>query len=429
MKAKTKMCKNLIMGLTITLFLKSYSQNVTTLAGSGSANYTDGVGILAEFAYPYNIIADSNGNLFVTDSNNSRIRKITNNGTVTTYAGSSLGFADGTINFAQFYVPCGVAVDNVGNLYIGDRNNHRIRKITTTGAVFTLAGSVGGFQDGIGSLAKFNAPSGIAIDMLGNIFVADAGNNRIRKISTSGLVTTIAGTTAGFNDGAASVAQFNYPTGIAVDFAGNLYIADPGNNRIRKISTSGIVSTLAGNNTNGFADGVGALAQFNYPIGLAESFGNIFVADTNNNRIRKINSTGLVTTLAGSSSGYVDGTGTIAKFYSPYGLTIDSAGNIIVVDSGNNRIRKITNALANIKYEFENKISIYPNPFLTEINIELVDFEETTITVFDINGRKLKTKNLLNNKNLLDLLDLESGIYLIQISTEKSTVFKKIIKK
>ena len=416
-KIKQKIKKKIIALVIIFNLFSTTAQTVTTIAGSGSgsADFADGIGILAQFQYPYNATVDNNGNIIITDSNNSRIRKISTTGVVSTIAGSNLGFADGIGTSAQFFVPCGVAVDVSGNIFIADRNNHRIRKITTTNIVSTIAGSVGGFADGIGSLAKFNAPSGIAIDISGNIFIADAGNNRIRKISTSGVVTTISGSTAGYNDGAISTARFNYPTGVAVDITGNLYIADPGNNRIRKISTTGIVSTLAGNGNNGTTDGVGTLAEFNYPIGIAVSSGNIFVADTNNNRIRKITSTGIVTTFAGSSSGYVDGTGTNAKFYSPYGLTIDAEGNIIVVDSGNNRIRKINNVLANNKYEYGDNISIYPNPFRKEVNIDLINFEETEVNIFDINGRKIKTKNLLNDKNLIALDDLDDGIYLFQI--------------
>ena len=208
---------------------------------------------------------------------------------VATLAGSTAGFADGTGGAAQFNGPYGVAVDYSGTAYVADGNNHRIRKITSAGVVTTLAGSgARGFSDGTGVAAQFNYPIGVAVDSSGTVYVADAGNNRIRKITPAGVVTTLAGYAAGSADGTGGAAQFKDPRGVAVDPSGTVYVADYGNHRIRKITPAGVVTTLAGS-TAGFADGTGSAARFNVPFGVAvDSSGTVYVADYCNHRIRKI---------------------------------------------------------------------------------------------------------------------------------------------
>jgi len=268
--------------------VKCFRRLVTTLAGS-TAGFADAVATAAQFNFPRSVAVDAAGNVYVADTSNNRIRKITAAGSVSTLAGSTQGFADGTGAAAQFSFPIGVAVDAAGNVYVADANNHRIRKITAAGAVSTLAGSTAGFTDGVGAAAQFNGPLGVAVDAAGNVYVADSINNRIRKITAAGAVSTLAGSTAGFADGVGAAAQFSFPAGVAVDAAGNVYVADISNQRIRKITAAGAVSTLAGS-TAGFLDGVGAAAQFNNPAGVAvDAAGNVYVADTGNNRIRKIN--------------------------------------------------------------------------------------------------------------------------------------------
>uniref|UniRef100_UPI003743F19A hypothetical protein n=1 Tax=Psychroflexus aurantiacus TaxID=2709310 RepID=UPI003743F19A len=232
-------------------------------------------------------------------------------------AGSTSGFADGTGRSAQFSKPYGVAVDASGTVYVADYNNHRIRKTTPAGVVSTLAGSTQGFADGTGSSAQFSKPYGVAVDASGNVYVADFNNHRIRKTTPAGVVSTLAGSTSGFADGTGSSAQFSKPYGVAVDASGNVYVADFNNHRIRKTTPAGVVSTLAGS-TQGFADGTGSSAQFNYPIGVAvDASGTVYVADANNHRIRKITPAGAVSTLAGSTYGFADGTGISAQFANP----------------------------------------------------------------------------------------------------------------
>ncbi len=319
---------------------------VSTLAGNGTAGYADGTSTAAQFYYPYGVAVDGSGNVYVADYGNDRIRKITAAGVVTTLAGSgTAGYADGTAAAAQFYNPRDVAVDGSGNVYVADASNQRIRKITAAGVVTTLAGSgTAGFADGTSTAAQFYYPSGVAVDGSGNVYVADALNQRIRKITAAGVVTTLAGSgTAGYADGTGTAAQFRNPTGVAVDGSGNVYVADQSNQRIRKMTAGGVVTTLAGSGMYGYADGTATAARFSNPYGVAvDGSGNVYVGDESNQRIRKITAGGVVTTLAGSgTAGYADATGTAAQFSNPLGVAVDGSGNVYVADYGNNRIRKI----------------------------------------------------------------------------------------
>ncbi len=270
---------------------------------------------------------------------------------VTTLAGpfsNAPGDDDGTGDGARFRNPNGIAIDASGNVYTAELIGHRIRKITPEGTSTTLAGSgTGGYADGTGTSASFNAPAGVAVDASGNVYVADAGNNRIRKITPAGVVTTLAGDgTADYADGTGTAAQFWNPRGITLDGAGNLYVADSHNHRIRKITPEGVVTTLAGTGIAGHTDGAGTNAQFYIPSAVAaDGAGNVYVTDFENHRIRKITPSGVVTTLAGDGTeGFADGTGTAAKFNRPSGITVDASGNLYISDRGNQRIRKVTPA-------------------------------------------------------------------------------------
>ncbi len=315
--------------------------------GLGGSGNSDGTGFAVRFNGPWGVAFDATGNLYITDTLNQRIRKMSVNGAVTTLAGSVQGSADGTGTAAQFYQPNGIAVDASGNLYVADSINYTIRKITPTGVVSTLAGSarVLGTTDGTGSAARFNTPYGVVVDASGNAFVTDAANHTVRKVTSSGVVTTLAGSAggSGTSDGTGSAARFFGPTGLAIDASGNLYVADSNNNIVRKLTSSGVVTTLAGSpGVAGTSDGTGTAAQFNGPIGIGlDPMGNMYVADRSNSTIRKITSVGVVTTLAGSASatGSVDGTGTAARFSYPNGLTVNTSGEIFVA---NGSIRKIT---------------------------------------------------------------------------------------
>jgi sugar lactone lactonase YvrE len=322
---------------------------VTTFAGAaGVPGSTDGPGSAARFAGPSGIAVDRSGNLYVADRDNHTIRKITSSGVVTTLAGKAgqLGTADGTGSAAAFYDPSGVAVDSAGNVYVADTDNYTIRKVTAGGTVTTLAGSPSqlGSADGTGSAASFDSPSGVAVDGAGTVYVADYYSRAVRVVTAAGVVTTLAGAadSPGSTDGTGSAAQFSGPDAVAIDSAGNLYVADQYNYSIRKVTASGVVTTLAGGEL-GTADGVGKAAGFDLPAGIAvDGSGNVYVADTSNNTIRKVTAAGVVTTLAGLPGGSADGTGTAARFRSLGGVAMDSAGNAYVADRNNNSIRKIT---------------------------------------------------------------------------------------
>jgi sugar lactone lactonase YvrE len=286
---------------------------------------------VAKFKYPVGVAVDGAGNVYVADSFNYAIRKVTPAGAVSTLAGNGIaGSADGTGTAAQFSFLDGVAVDGAGNVYVVDLNSG-VRKVTPAGVVSTLASGVRG--------------RGVAVDGGGTVYVAETYNNRVMKITLGGVITTLAGSgTPGFADATGTAAKFSCPEGLAVDGAGNLYVADTFNYRIRKISPTGVVSTLAGSGARGHRDGTGASAQFWEPVGVAvDAAGSVYVGDTDGNRIRKITPTGEVSTLAGTGpGGLVEGPATAAQFDAPSGVAVDALGNLYVADRNNHRIRKVT---------------------------------------------------------------------------------------
>ncbi|WP_295795539.1 gliding motility-associated C-terminal domain-containing protein [Mucilaginibacter sp.] len=318
---------------------------VTIFAGSGIASFADGMGTGAFFHNPADVVVDAAGNLYVADANNHRIRKITSAGVVTTIAGDgTVGHADGTGTAATFRLPSGIAIDAAGNLYVADSGNSLIRKISILGVVTTLAGSgTTGSTNGTGTAASFNGPIGIAVDVAGNVYVADSYNNLIRKITTTGVVTTLAGSGAqGDADGTGAAASFKDPIGMKIDADGNLYVTDAQNNKIRKITSAGVVTTVAGKLTLGAADGDLGTATFNTPFGIAiDANGNLYIGDTNNNSIRKIAADfftidkplppGLVFDM---HTGDISGTPTAASPATDYTITAyNAAGNYATVVS------------------------------------------------------------------------------------------------
>lgn len=322
---------------------------VTTLAGlADTPGQADGMGSAARFNRPEGIAADAGGTLFVADTQNHTIRKVTPEGFVTTLAGlaGEAGSADGIGNEARFRQPTAVAVDGSGNVYVSDTRNSTLRKITPSGAVTTLAGMAGseGSVDGTGSEARFSWPGGVAVDAGGNVYVADT--RRIRKVTPEGVVTALAGSPVqGTQDGTGSGAQFLGPGALTLGGDGNLYASD---GSIRRITLAGEVTTLAGNAfMPGYADGTGYDVLFNGAAGVAaDDLGVVYVADSKNCVIRKVTSAGVATTFAGMAAnpGRADGLGDDARFDGPSGMTMDSAGNLYVSDTGNNTIRKVTPA-------------------------------------------------------------------------------------
>ncbi len=298
---------------------------------------------------PAGVAVDNSGNVYIADTGNHVIRRVASNGTAIVLAGSvgKSGSTDGIRSAARFYYPRGIAVDDAGTIYVADTANHTIREITSDGVVTTLAGLAGsiGSSDGPAGAARFYYPSGIATDRAGNVYVADTFNSTIRFLSHTGVVRTIAGLagSVGSVDARGGAARFNYPAGVATDSTSCIYVADAGNRTIRRITIDGSVRTLAGSpGSAGNDDGAHAAARFGYPSGVAtDATGNVFVADTANQTVRKVTLDGIVSTLAGlpAAVGDLDGTGSAARFYNPTALAVDKAGNVYVADTDNQAIR------------------------------------------------------------------------------------------
>jgi uncharacterized protein (TIGR03437 family) len=330
---------------------------ITTVAGNGTAGSTGDFGpaISAALNGPEGVAMDSAGNLFIADYYNNRVRKVTPTGTITTVAGTGAdgsGGDGGLATSALFSHPSGVAVDNAGNLFIADYMNNRIRKVTPAGTISTVAGNgTEGYNgDNIpATSAELWLPIGVAVDSAGNLFIAELTGYRIRKVTPAGIISTVAGNgSPGYNDGPATSAGLNFPTGVAVDGAGNIFIADRGNNFIRKVTPAGMMSRVAGNGNQGFSGdgGPATSAALSYPSGVAvDAAGNLFIADAGNNLIRKVTPDGTISTVAGnrtSSSGGDGGPATSAGISSPPGVIVDNAGNLFIADFDNNKIRKLT---------------------------------------------------------------------------------------
>ena len=346
------------------LFCSSMAQAqgiITTVAGSspnGGFSGDGGPATSAGLFLPRGVALDAAGNLYIADSSNNRVRKVTPGGTITTAAGNGqFGYSGdgGPATSATIVQPYAVALDGAGNLYIADYGNNRIRKVTPGGTISTVAGNgtFGAAGDGgPATSANLNRPYSVAVDTAGNLYIADFGNQRIRKVTPGGIISTVAGNGGtGFSgDGGPAIsAQLNSPWGVAVDSAGNLYIADNQNNRIRKVTPGGTISTVAGNGTIGFSGdgGPATSARLSNPRGvLVDSAGNLYIGDSFNHCIRKVTPGGTISTVAGlgGNPGFSgdNGPATSAELTYPEGMALDAAGNLYIADSTNHRVRKVT---------------------------------------------------------------------------------------
>jgi sugar lactone lactonase YvrE len=360
---KLLIMKTKLLILLLLAFSMSNAQTISTRVGS-TPGYVEGTSANARFDRPKGIAIDGGATVVVTDQNNNRVRKVFSDHSTAFWAGSATGgtIINGTGAAARFSSTGleGVARDGFNNAYVCDAGNNAIRKITSAGVVTTFAGGTQGTADGTGTAAQFNYPIGIAIDASGNLYVTDASNHRIRKITPAGVVTTLAGSTNGYADGTGTAAQFSFPMGIAVDASGNVFVGE--NCRIRKITPAGVVTTFAGG-TVGYLDGNGTAAQFNNGIlGIAiDNSSNLYVADSYNYRIRKITPAGVVSTYAGLGySGTTDGDVSVATFDVITGIAINTAQNILyIVDHFNNRIREI---LPPVPATLPSISAIFPTP-------------------------------------------------------------------
>jgi sugar lactone lactonase YvrE len=343
---------------SFTINIPSNSGIITTVVGNGTYGYSGdgGQATSAKISGPFDVAFDSSGNLYFPDKYNNVVRQVTPAGIISTFAGNGTqGFSGdgGQATSAQLSEPVGIAFDSSGNLYIADLGNKRIRKVTPAGAISTIAGTkITGYSGdgGQAANAELNSPIGLAVDSSGNLYIADAENNRIRMVTPAGVISTVAGNgNAGYSGdgGQATSAELDIPYGITVDSNGNLYIADSANSVIRKVTPAGVISTVAGNGNNGYSGdgGQATSAQLNEPPKLAvDSTGNLYIADLYNERIRKVTPTGVISTVAGNGTRGVTGNGgqaTSAELNAPEAVTLDSSGNLYIADSSNYCIRKV----------------------------------------------------------------------------------------
>ncbi len=338
----------------------SGTDTITTHAGNGVATFSGDTGqaTAASISGPRGVAVDAAGNVYIVDTLNVRIRKVDTAGVITTFAGTGAPGDTGDTGqatAAQVNAPFGIAVDSAGNVYIADTFNHRIRKVDTAGVITTFAGTgaLGDMGDtGQATAAQLNLPFDVDVDAAGNVYIADAGNNRIRKVDTAGVITTFAGTGApsfGGDSGQATAAQLSGPAGVAADGAGNVYIADSDNDRVRKVNAAGVITTFAGTGVPGFSGDTGqaTAAQLDSPSGVAtDAAGNVYIADFDNSRVRKVNPAGVITTIAGTGvPGFSGDTGqaSFAQLNFAWGIESTDAGTLFIADTFNNRIRKLTN--------------------------------------------------------------------------------------
>ena len=343
---------------------------ISTVAGAGTEGYNGdgGAATAAQLNYPVGVAVDGAGNLYIADLGNHRIRKVDSAGVISTVAGAGstgesgggFGGDGGPATAAQLRSPAGVALDGAGNLYIADALNNRIRKVDSAGTITTVAGAgTEGFggDGGPATAAQLYRPAGVALDGAGNLYIADFGNNRIRKVDAAGVISTVAGAGStgesgggfGGDGGPAVAARLYLPRGVALDGAGNLYIADLLNHRIRKVDAAGVISTVAGAGSTGESGGgfggdggPAVAARLNFPVGVAvDGSGNLYIADTDNDRIRKVDAAGVISTVAGGGYGGDGGPAVAAQLDWPFDVALDGAGNLYIADWLHNRIRKV----------------------------------------------------------------------------------------
>lgn len=447
MSKKITSKKILIIHLLLFFSHASYAQfsNVETIAGTGIQDYSGdgGLATSAELNLPGGLVFDSSGNLYFSEISNSVVRKIDTNGIITTVAGIVGNFNDtgdgGQATSATLDFPQGLAVDAAGNLYIADRSNHKIRKVDTGGIITTIAGNgTSGFSGdgGQATSANLDSPQYVAVDNNNNIYISDWLNNRIRKVDPSGIITTYAGTgVSGFSgDGGNAInANLRSPSGIVVDAAGNVYFSDRGNDRIRKIDVSGIITTVAGSGGFNAFSGDGALAtaaEFNDPNGLfVDSNGDIYIADRDNQRIRMVTaSTGIINTIAGTGSIGFNGDGNVGistNLTNPSSVAINSQG-VYIADGGNHRIRLLPFQTAGVEDMNSITTRIYQD---SKNNTALVDSKKLikTIKVYDIIGKMVLNTNVNSNKYTFNMESLRKGIYIMVLKNETGESTFKIL--
>lgn len=436
------MKNTLFIFLLLPLF--SHAQIITTVAGTGIAGYSgdSGPASKAEFTQPQTAVFDKAGNLFITDVNNHVIRKVDPSGIITTIAGTgvcSYSGDGGPAIKAALCSPTDLTLDNLGNIYVVDFGNNRIRMINALGIITTIVDSNGargyGGDGGPAISAKIADPYGICIDKSGNLYFSDGSNHKVRKVSPSGIITTYAGkgTKGDSGDGGpATAAEMEFPGYMALGNSGELYISDWTAHKVRMVNALGKISTVAGNGALGYSGdgGPATAAMLNSPNGMAvDKYGNFYISDVYGYMIRKVNTAGIISTIAGKGiKGYSGdgGLATDAEINNPDGIFFDSIGNFYIVDAGNNRIRKITPGVNVSNQNIDNNIiAIYPNPAEDQLTITATN-PITSLTIANALGRLILNQKCDKQKSMqIDISSFPSGIYFIKVN---SAYVQKIIK-
>jgi hypothetical protein len=438
----TKYRLKALLAMQVVLFsLKG--QIITTIAGTGVAGYNgDNISATsAQLNYPTGVSIDTSGNIYIAEQTGNRVRKISTSGIITTIAGTgTAGYSgdNGEATAAELNAPTRLTIDDTGNIYIADQSNNRVRKINTFGIITTIAGigtSGYGGDNGQATLAILKQPSGLAFDNMSNLYICDVANYRIRKISTNGIITSIAGNgimgNTG-NGGYATAAEFNEAGDITSDVLGNLYIADEISN-IREVNTSGIINNIAGTGIFGYSgdNGIATAAELNAPTSIViDISGNLFISDMFNNRVRKINNGSIITTVVGTGTSGYNGEGisaTSAELDNPVQITLDKFGNLYIADANNNRIRKVSNVgqMGIKQVEGNNgQVTVYPNPNNGSFSISSsISIDEIKIT--DMLGQVVYETKPNAEKTTLQLDN--SGVYFITITAGKEITTQKVI--
>ena len=447
--------KTLLFSFCILFSCAAQAQTITTIAGNGSQGYSGdhNNALSAQLYAPIGVAVDQAGNVYVADAGNNVIRKMNPAGIITTVAGNGYGAGmgaggysgdTGPATMAELHLPYDVAVDDAGNLYIADLDNGAVRKVNSAGIITTFAGR-GGLNPGDGgpaTAAQIGDISGVATDAAGNVYFSDQTFSRIRKVDIAGIITTVAGNGVGGyggDNGPASSAEIEDPEGLAVDAAGNIYFADQQNNIVRKVDTNGIITTIAGTpgTIEGFSgdNGPATAAQLAGPSGVdIDSAGNVYIGDWGNNRVRMVSPAGIITTVAGTAMGGYNGDNqpaTAAELNGPRGVACDAAGNLFIGDYNNNRVRRVLfhfEAGAGIITSPSAAMNLYPNPtsgsFTIHISSSLA--EGTMITITNLLGEKIKELAATPNTDIRIQLDAPPGIYFVSATTKNATLVKKI---
>ena len=445
---------SMLIALAINQGISAQTVIINTIAGTHTGGYRGdgGPASACEISNPNEAHFDAAGNIYIADYGNNVIRKISTTGIITTVAGSlTPGYSGdgGPATAATLHGPVDVAVDSAGNMFIADVMNNCIRKVNAAGVISTYAGNtVGGYSGDGGSatLAELSFPTSVALDGAGNLFISDGANNCIRKVNSSGVISTIAGDTAtGYSGdgGQATDAKLYGPEDIALDKTGNLYIADIGNNVVRKVNTSGIISTVAGTGGAGYSgdNGPATAAQMRYPYAVAtDTAGNLYITDNSNFVIRKVDTAGIITTIAGDGgSGYSGdgGPATAATFNNPGGVDVNRQGDVIVADFGNNVIRKIVKlnntGIEQVAATDAMAVNISPNPVvdIVSVDIENCIAGKLTLQIRDIMGKIVleQTQTITNSAHFqANLQYLSSGVYLVQLIGNHQPYYSRIVK-